>query len=146
MNRELIAAVLTVIALPIFADDARSDRVFFINGNWTEIGPDLQRELRAKWVGPAVIRTSSALDASDVRWVMDYIALSEIVNYRDCDTLKLLETRPFDMEVDLAENRPDAKPGRFDYAWIIDTCGSRHIYRVMNMEGESDLTVYQTAP
>ena len=126
--------------------DERSENIFSLDGEWVRLDDELLARLRAKWVGTSYVQIISVMDTSDVRWVLDYISVMELLNNRDCDKLELVETRDFASQEDLRNGTPDLEHGLFDYAWIVNSCGKLKTYRIVNPRDSSSLSVYQTAP
>jgi hypothetical protein len=123
-------------------ETAKASNVFNLNGEDVTLSDELLEGLRNKWNGwEGVIATSSLINETDIRWIMDYISILELKYSPNCDTLSLIETRQFD-PTEVQTTEVDIVAGLFDYAWEVEACGSKHIYRIVNVEGESDFTVY----
>jgi hypothetical protein len=123
--------------------DLRNENIFNVNGKNIVISNDSLRELRNKWQGEAFIITSILMDKSDVQWIIDYISIYEKAVSKDCDILKGIQTRKFDINEPQLK-RFDLKVGAFDYAWDIEVCGSIHTYRIVNEMGSDSFIVYPT--
>lgn len=102
------------------------------------------QELRERWKGGTqLIIAHSSIQKADIRWALDFIALSEIINSPKCKTLKIIKTRTFDSGTEKQLQAENFEVGLFDYAWEVDVCGNRHIYRVANKKGTMRLVVNQ---
>jgi hypothetical protein len=88
------------------------------------------------------IKTHTLIKKSDVRWILDYISLSEVVFSPDCKKIKLIKTRNFDSNSDNDDSGAQIKVGLFDYVWEIKVCDTQHNFRVVNQKGSSSFVVY----
>lgn len=147
MMAHLKLAVFTLLALLsnlVFAEKyTDSERTFMLKGKEAVLSDELMDKIRRMWEWPdsgAVLRVNSLFDAPDVRWVLDYIAIIEMINFEDCDRILFLETKKYTPESDDIKAF-DGEIGSFDYIWIIGSCGGKHSYRVFNVKGEEDVTV-----
>ncbi|QPB83541.1 hypothetical protein CWC22_011305 [Pseudoalteromonas rubra] len=142
--------LITTILLGMFlfgckstTEVSRESHVFFINGDKIEVSDDLLKKIRSRIDTQGVqIVTSTLMDKNDVRWTLDYISLSELLYSQDCEHLKLLNTRKFDINRDVDKNATHIKAGAFDYVWEIKVCDILRNYRVVNELGDNSFTVY----
>jgi len=148
MQRFTLPHVLVValaISMSAFADEYSDlERTFSIGDQTVMLDDQMLDQLRGMWRWDAngeLVRKSVAIKPSDFRWALDYIALLQMLNYEECGELKLVEVREFDVKNDDEIGAFTGKIGLFDYAWIIDSCGALHIYRVYNEQDTADLSV-----
>lgn len=138
-----IIAILLFFSPMIGAENNRTANVFNLNGQRVELSDRLLMQLREKWKGGVShITTSSLLTESDVRWILDYIAIIETTNSEGCDSYQITKTRNFDPHTDVDPAPTPIEPGLFDYVWEIDVCKAHRNYRVLLQKGDTSVTVY----
>jgi len=145
----VLVACAVVMSFPVSAATyTKEERTFVLNGRTAVLGDKLMDKIRARWVWPdegTFLSLSTSINAADVRWALDFIAVVEMLNEEKCESLTFLESRPFVQEQDDRVRAYTGKIGLFDYAWSIDVCGKKKIYRVFNAEGEKDISVVPAA-
>lgn len=137
----LLAALTHIVHAGEYTD---SERRFMLNGKIVILSDELMDQLRGMWVWPdagTALRVNSLFNPSDVQWMLDYIAINEMLNSDNCKKIEFLETRKFVPEMDDKIKAYTGEIGLFDYLWLVNSCGDVHGYRVFNAKGEKDVTV-----
>lgn len=147
MPRFTLSLVIALsIVTNVAADNKYSDQesTFILGDETVRLDDEMMDQLRDMWIWEnegKIVEKFAAIKPSDFRWALDYIALLQMLNYDECHELRLIEARDFDVKNDDEIEAFTGKVGLFDYAWIVDSCGSRHVYRIYNEQGTADLSV-----
>ncbi|MBD1559852.1 hypothetical protein HC752_23265 [Vibrio sp. S9_S30] len=135
------ASLLSVIACQSTSSDKYVHEVF---GQKMIIEGEFLQELRDKWVINVPIIKSNQLRDSDIQWALDNISMAEGMNSAGCDSLVMIETRDFDSNTDVNQPKQKVSVGQFDYAWVYEACGEKHITRVVHDNNSNSMAVYPT--
>lgn len=73
---------------------------------------------------------------------MDYIAIMETINNRECKNLEIIKTRKFDNNSDKDTTGTNVKPALFDYVWYVNEGAEICKYRIVNPMGHKGMSVY----
>ena len=141
--------IFTLLVISLFGcatnkESLSSDaHVFNLNGKNMSVSEGLLSEVREKWKGNGSrIVTSSLLNEADVQWSLDYIALMEAINSKECNSLQVLQTRKYDPIKDIDSTGANIEPGLFDYVWVVQVCDAQRNYRLVNRKGDKSFTLY----
>jgi hypothetical protein len=122
---------------------AQQSHQFNLGGKEITVSDEMLQQLRDRIDAKDVeIKTHALVKKSDVRWILDYISLSEAVFSPDCEKVKLINTRKFNSESDNDDSGAQIEVGLFDYVWEIKVCDKQHNFRVVNQKGTSSFVVY----
>jgi 5S rRNA maturation endonuclease (ribonuclease M5) len=132
-----------VVLLFSFLAISQEPHRFNLGGKEIEISHEMLLELRNRMDATDVkIRIHKLVSKQDVQWILDYISLSEVVFSPNCNQLKLLNTRNFNIETDIDNSGAEIDVGLFDYVWEIKVCDIQHNFRVVNQKGSESFVVY----
>lgn len=145
MKKLLLLSVVLVLSAcnttqPIQQEESRT---FHVLGQDMTIVQPLLGQVRSKWGDlNTPVKVKSALDRENILYTLDYIALMETLNNKECPLIHMQETRSFDPTKDVDTRRPNQVYGAFDEIWVVKSCEFTKKFRVINIQGTNEVTAY----
>jgi len=142
MKKSFVCIFILLVACATKQD--REPNVFYINGKRSIMGPELMADLHNRWELPIQVKSSSFMNQDDIQWSLDFIAISEIINSKDCKKLKFISSAPYSETNDPMQNTETyykAEPDGFDYTWSVGVCGEVHKYRIIQKNKSAKFNV-----
>jgi hypothetical protein len=133
----LFSAIVTLLASCATTDP--NEGIFIHNGvEYPKLSEDRLQKIRSTWSSTSQpISESTKAGRQIAYWILDVIAHHESESDSKCNSLDLLEIKKREVGLMLPlKTGPNEtqflRPATFHEAWIVNACGKRHEWRVLD--------------